>query len=148
MFDVGRSKRAQRAFAFDDITIVPSRRTRGEEEVSLQWRIDAYTFAFPVLAAPMDSVVSPATAIKIGQLGGLGVVNLEGLWTRYDDPQPQLEQIIAIEDPIEATRRMQSSSASGFPKFGKRECRPPARSRRRTPRRTRRPWWIPASTSS
>ena len=104
MFDVGRSKRAQRAFAFDDITIVPSRRTRGEEEVSLQWRIDAYTFAFPLLAAPMDSVVSPATAIKIGQLGGLGVLNLEGLWTRYDDPQPKLQEIIAIEDPIEATR--------------------------------------------
>ena len=107
MFDVGRSKRAQRAFAFDDITIVPSRRTRGEEEVSLQWRIDAYTFAFPVLAAPMDSVMSPATAIKIGQLGGLGVVNLEGLWTRYDDPRPKLAEIIAIEDPIEATQRMQ-----------------------------------------
>ena len=87
MFDVGRSKRAQQAFAFDDITIVPSRRTRGEEQVSLQWRIDAYTFAFPVLAAPMDSVMSPATAIKIGQLGGLGVLNLEGLWTRYDDPR-------------------------------------------------------------
>ena len=107
MFDVGRSKRAQQAFAFDDITIVPSRRTRGEEEVSLQWRIDAYTFAFPVIAAPMDSVVSPATAIKIGQLGGLGVLNLEGLWTRYDDPQPKLEEIIAIEDPIEASRQMQ-----------------------------------------
>src|SRR4249920_1501424 len=107
MIDVGRSKRAQQAFAFDDVTIVPSRRTRGEEEVSLQWRIDAYTFAFPLLAAPMDSVMSPATAIKIGQLGGLGVLNLEGLWTRYDDPQPKLEEIIAIEDPLEATRRMQ-----------------------------------------
>ena len=86
MFDVGRSKRAERAFAFDDITIVPSRRTRGEEEVSLQWRIDAYIFDFPLLAAPMDSVVSPATAIRIGQLGGLAVLNLEGIWTRYDDP--------------------------------------------------------------
>ena len=99
MFEVGRSKRAQQAFAFDDITIVPSRRTRGEEEVSLHWRIDAYTFEFPLLAAPMDSVMSPATAIQIGQLGGLGVLNLEGLWTRYDDPQPLLEEIIAIEDP-------------------------------------------------
>src|SRR4029453_8295116 len=99
MFDVGRSKRAQRAFAFDDITIVPSRRTRGEEEVSLQWGSDAYTFAFPLLGAPMDSVMSPATAIKIGQLGGLGVLNLEGLGTRYDDPQPRLEKIIGIEDP-------------------------------------------------
>ena len=108
MFDVGRSKRAQQAFAFDDITIVPSRRTRGEEEVSLQWRIDAYSFDFPLLAAPMDSVVSPATAIRIGQLGGLGVLNLEGIWTRYDDPQPLLEEIISAKDPIEATRRMQT----------------------------------------
>ena len=107
MFDVGRSKRAERAFAFDDITIVPSRRTRGEEEVSLQWRIDAYIFDFPLLAAPMDSVVSPTTAIRIGQLGGLGVLNLEGIWTRYDDPQPLLEEIIAIDDAVEATRRMQ-----------------------------------------
>ena len=106
MFDVGRSKRAQQAFAFDDITIVPSRRTRGEEEVSLQWRIDAYTFGFPVIAAPMDSVVSPATAIKIGQLGGLGVLNLEGLWTRYDDPQPKLEEIIATAGAAEKKLRV------------------------------------------
>ena len=69
MFDVGRSKRAEQAFAFDDITIVPSRRTRGEEEVSLHWRIDAYTFDFPLLAAPMDSVVSPATAIRDRSVG-------------------------------------------------------------------------------
>src|SRR4029450_291515 len=100
MFEIGRSKRAQQAFAFDDISIVPSRRTRGDEEVSLQWRNGAYTFDYPLIAAPMDSVVSPATAIKIGQLGGLGVLNLEGLWTRYDDPQPKLEEIIASEDEI------------------------------------------------
>ena len=100
MFDIGRSKRAEQAYAFDDITIVPSRRTRGDEEVSLQWKIDAYTFAFPLIAAPMDSVMSPATAILLGQLGGLGVLNLEGLWTRYDDPQPLLEEIVAFEDPV------------------------------------------------
>ena len=107
MFEIGRSKRAQQAFAFDDITIVPSRRTRGDEEVSLQWRIDAYTFEFPLIAAPMDSVMSPATAIQIGQLGGLGVLNLEGLWTRYEDPEPMLDEIIAVDDPVAATRRMQ-----------------------------------------
>ena len=107
MFEIGRSKRAQQAFAFDDISIVPSRRTRGDEEVSLHWRIDAYTFDYPLIAAPMDSVVSPATAIKIGQLGGLGVLNLEGLWTRYEDPEPMIAQIIAVEDATEATRLMQ-----------------------------------------
>jgi IMP dehydrogenase len=107
MFEIGRSKRAQQAFAFDDIAIVPSRRTRGDSEVSLSWRIDASTFEFPLIAAPMDSVMSPATAIKVGQLGGLGVLNLEGLWTRYDDPQRLLDQIAAIDDPTTATRRMQ-----------------------------------------
>ena len=90
MFEIGRSKRAQQAFAFDDIAIVPSRRTRGEEQVNLTWRIDAFTFDFPLIAAPMDSVMSPATAIEMGRLGGLGVLNLEGLWTRYDDPEPLL----------------------------------------------------------
>src|ERR1700710_2988731 len=98
MFDIGQSKRAEQAFAFDDIAIVPSRRTRGEEEVSLAWRIDAASFAFPLIAAPMDSVMSPATAIEMGRLGGLGVLNLEGLWTRYDDPQPLLEEVATIAD--------------------------------------------------
>ena len=107
MFEIGRSKRAQQAFAFDDIAIVPSRRTRGEEQVNLTWRIDAFTFDFPMIAAPMDSVMSPATAIEMGRLGGLGVLNLEGLWTRYADPEPLLEEIAAIDDPGAATRRMQ-----------------------------------------
>jgi IMP dehydrogenase len=107
MYDIGLSKRAQQAFAFDDITIVPSRRTRGDEEVSMAWRIDAQTFAFPMVAAPMDSVMSPATAIAVGRLGGLGVLNLEGLWTRYEDPAAQYEEIASIADPVEATRRMQ-----------------------------------------
>src|SRR6478736_9487596 len=107
MFEIGRSKRAEQAFAFDDIAIVPSRRTRGDEEVSLNWRIDAYTFSFPLIAAPMDSVMSPATAIQVGRLGGLGVLNLEGLWTRYADPEPLLEEIIGATDTVDATRRMQ-----------------------------------------
>jgi len=107
VYEIGQSKRAQRAFAFDDIAIVPSRRTRGDEEVSLTWRIDAYTFEFPLVAAPMDSVMSPATAIAMGRLGGLGVLNLEGLWTRYDDPEPLLAEIRAVPDATAATRRMQ-----------------------------------------
>lgn len=107
MIDIGRSKRAEQAYAFDDIAIVPSRRTRGEEEVSLSWRIDANTFDHPLIAAPMDSIMSPATAIAVGRLGGLGVLNLEGLWTRYEDPEPLLEEIASITDPIQATRRMQ-----------------------------------------
>ena len=105
--EIGRNKRAQQAYAFDDVAIVPSRRTRGDEEVSLSWRIDAGSFDFPLLAAPMDSVMSPQTAILLGRLGGLGVLNLEGLWTRYEDPDPLLEAITAEPDPAAATRAMQ-----------------------------------------
>src|ERR687894_649474 len=97
--EVGRAKRGRRAYAFDDIAIVPSRRTRDPEEVSVAWQIDAYRFELPIMAAPMDSVMSPATAVAVGRLGGLGVLNLEGLWTRYEDPAPCLEEIASIADP-------------------------------------------------
>ncbi len=104
--EIGRAKRARRAYAFDDIAVVPSRRTRDPQDVSVSWTIDAFTFEIPVLAAPMDSVVSPATAIAIGKLGGLGVLDLEGVWTRYDDPEPVLAEIRGLK-PAEATKRMQ-----------------------------------------
>ena len=104
--EIGRAKRARRAYAFDDIAIVPSRRTRDPEEVSVAWQIDAYRFELPVLAAPMDSVMSPATAIAFGKLGGLGVLNLEGLWTRYDDPTELLDEVAGLRG-ADATRRMQ-----------------------------------------
>ncbi|MGO2110438.1 MAG: GuaB3 family IMP dehydrogenase-related protein, partial [Pseudoclavibacter sp.] len=83
------------------------RRTRDREDVSTQWRIDAFTFELPFLAAPMDSVMSPATAIAFGKFGGLGVLDLEGLWTRYEDPQPLLDEIAALPS-VEATGRMQA----------------------------------------
>lgn len=108
MYDIGRSKRATRAYSLDDIAIVPSRRTRGTDQVNLTWRIDAVDFQFPIIAAPMDSIMSPATAIEVGRLGGLGVLNLEGLWTRYDDPTPLLDELSQIADPFTATRRMQA----------------------------------------
>jgi IMP dehydrogenase len=104
--EIGRAKRARRAYSFDDVAIVPSRRTRDPEEVSIAWQIDAYRFELPVLAAPMDSVMSPETAIAFGRAGGLGVLNLEGLWTRYDDPSPLLEEVAGLHG-LEATKRMQ-----------------------------------------
>ncbi|BDZ63826.1 GuaB3 family IMP dehydrogenase-related protein [Agromyces mangrovi Wang et al. 2018] len=104
--EIGRAKRGRRVYAFDDVAIVPSRRTRNPEDVSVSWTIDAYQFDIPILAAPMDSVVSPTTAIMIGQLGGLGVLDLEGLWTRYEDPQPLLAEIRSLP-PETATARMQ-----------------------------------------
>ncbi|MEL5992295.1 GuaB3 family IMP dehydrogenase-related protein [Microbacterium phosphatis] len=104
--ELGRGKRARRAYAFDDIAVVPSRRTRNPEDVTTDWSIDAFHFDIPVLGAPMDSVVSPKTAIMLGQLGGLGVLDLEGLWTRYEDPQPFLDEIASLPDEV-ATSRMQ-----------------------------------------
>lgn len=104
--EIGRGKRGRRAFSFDDVAVVPSRRTRDPEEVSVGWQIDAYHFELPVLAAPMDSVMSPATAVALGRAGGLGVLDLEGLWTRYEDPEPLLAQIAELPAG-EATARMQ-----------------------------------------
>ena len=109
--EIAPGKRARQAYSFDDIAIVPSRRTRDPEDVSTSWQIDAYKFDLPMMAAPMDSVVSPETAIAIGKLGGLGVLNLEGLWTRYEDPRIQLGEIASMPD-VHATRRMQELYAA------------------------------------
>jgi IMP dehydrogenase len=104
--DIGIGKVGRRAWGFDDIAIVPSRRTRDPSDVDITWEIDAYTFELPFLGAAMDSAVSPVTAAEIGRLGGVGVLNLEGLWTRYPDPDPVFEEIASL--PAEkATRRMQ-----------------------------------------
>ena len=108
--EIGRAKRGRRAYSFDDIAIVPSRRTRDPQEVSIAWQIDAYRFELPIMAAPMDSVMSPETAIALGRFGGLGVLNLEGLWTRYEDPTGLLEEVASL-DGTEATARMQEMYA-------------------------------------
>ncbi|MCW2747593.1 MAG: inositol-5-monophosphate dehydrogenase, partial [Nocardioidaceae bacterium] len=94
--EIGMGKSGRRAYGFDDIAIVPSRRTRDPQDVSIAWEIDAYRFELPLVASAMDGVVSPETAIEIGRLGGLGVLDLEGLWTRYDDPEPLLEEIASL----------------------------------------------------
>ncbi|NBY39055.1 MAG: GuaB3 family IMP dehydrogenase-related protein [Actinobacteria bacterium] len=109
--EIAPGKRARTAYSFDDISIVPSRRTREPNEVSTNWQIDAYKFGLPLLAAPMDSVVSPDTAIAIGKLGGVGVLNLEGLWTRYENPIIPLGEISSIPNE-QATRRMQEIYAA------------------------------------
>jgi len=109
--EIGRAKRARPAYALDDIAIVPSRRTRDPEAVSVAWRIDAYSFDTPVLAAPMDSVVSPTTAIEIGRLGGLGVLDLDGLWTRYDDPTSLLDEISSLPEERVTPRLQEIYSA-------------------------------------
>ena len=93
-------------FGFDDIAIVPSRRTRDPDDVDISWQLDAFRFELPMMGSAMDGAISPATAIEIGRLGGVGVLNLEGLWSRYADPEPYLEEIAELEVD-KATRRMQ-----------------------------------------
>ena len=96
IIEIGIGKTGRRAYRFDDIAIVPSRRTRDPEDISLAWEIDAYRFELPLMSSPMDSVMSPDTCVALGRLGGLGVLDLEGLWTRYDDPTPYLEEIASL----------------------------------------------------
>jgi len=104
--EIGIYKSGRQAYGFDDIAIVPSRRTRDPEDVDISWEIDAFRFELPLMAAAMDGVVSPRTAVEIGRLGGLAVLNLEGLWTRYEDPEPLFEEIAGLDDE-KATARMQ-----------------------------------------
>ena len=111
--EIGIGKSGRRAYGFDDIAIVPSRRTRDPEDVDISWEIDAFRFELPLMASAMDGVVSPATAIEIGRLGGVGVLNLEGLWTRYEDPEPYLVEIAGLP-PEKATARMQQIYTEPF----------------------------------
>ncbi len=104
--EIGIGKSGRRAYGFDDIAIVPSRRTRDPEDVDISWEIDAYKFELPLMGSAMDGVISPFTAIEIGKLGGLGVLNLEGLWTRYEDPDSVYQEIASL-DPEKVTQRME-----------------------------------------
>lgn len=104
---IGGGRVARRGYALDEVAIVPRRRTRARELVDVSWRLDAYPFDLPVLGAPLDAVVSPQTAGLLGDLGGLGVLNLEGLWTRYEDPGPVLAEISRLTPGPEATARLQ-----------------------------------------
>jgi IMP dehydrogenase len=104
--EIGIGKSGRRAYGLDDIAIVPSRRTRDPDDIDISWDIDAYHFELPLLGSAMDGVMSPRIAIELGRLGGLGVLNLEGLWTRYADPEAVYQEISGLPD-AEATKRMQ-----------------------------------------
>jgi len=105
--EIGRGKKARRAYGFDDIAIVPSRRTRDPDDVDISWKLGDYRFDLPLLASAMDGVVSPRTAGILGKLGGLAVLNLEGIFTRYEDAEEMLERIAGLPKEI-ATREMQA----------------------------------------
>ena len=105
-YEIGIGKTARRAYGFDEVAIVPSRRTRDPDDVDISWQIDAYKFELPMMASAMDAATSPATAVEVGKLGGLACLNLEGLWTRYEDPESIYQEIAELPDE-KATRRMQ-----------------------------------------
>jgi IMP dehydrogenase len=105
--EIGRGKKARRAYGFDDIAIVPSRRTRDPDDVDISWKLGDYRFELPLLASAMDGVVSPETAGIVGKLGGLAVLNLEGIWCRYEDADEQLARIATLPKDA-ATREMQA----------------------------------------
>src|SRR3954453_8352041 len=105
--EIGRGKKARRAYGFDDVAIVPSRRTRDPDDVDISWKLGDYRLWLPLLASAMDGVVSPTTARIVGKLGGLAVLNLEGIWTRFEDADEQIERIASLPKEI-ATREMQA----------------------------------------
>ncbi len=111
LVEFGMGRTARRTFELDDISIVPSRRTRSSKDVSTAWQIDAYRFASPILSHPTDALVSPASAIELGKLGALGVLNGEGLWARHRDVETKIGELIDIAendpDPAAAIRHLQ-----------------------------------------
>jgi IMP dehydrogenase len=104
--EIGRGKKGRRAYGFDDIAIVPSRRTRDADDVDISWKIGPHTLPLPCLASAMDGVVDPGFAVAMGNLGGLAVLNLEGVQTRYENANEQLDRIAALPKET-ATRTMQ-----------------------------------------
>lgn len=108
--EIGMGKTASRGYHLDHIAIVPSRRTRDVQDVSTAWQLDAYQFQIPCVGHPSDATMSPRTAIELGHLGGLGVLNIEGLWTRYEYPAEVLAELARL-DAASATLRLQEAYA-------------------------------------
>lgn len=104
--EIGMGRAGRRGYGLAEVAIVPSRRTRDPADVDISWQLDAYRFALPFMAAPRDGIVGPDSAVLIDAAGGLAVIDLEGLWTRYADPQPLLDEIAHLE-PGQVTRRLQ-----------------------------------------
>ncbi|VEG52112.1 inosine 5-monophosphate dehydrogenase [Mycolicibacterium aurum] len=111
MVEIGMGRTARRTYELGDINIVPSRRTRSSKDVSTSWQLDAYRFEIPVLAHPTDALVSVEFAIEMGRLGGLGVLNGEGLLGRHADASDKIAQVIELAenepDPAASTRLLQ-----------------------------------------
>ncbi|PRW64691.1 GuaB3 family IMP dehydrogenase-related protein [Actinopolyspora mortivallis] len=98
LVEIGMGRTAMRGYDLDDVEIVPSRRTRSSKDVSLSWQIDAYRLDIPLVTHPTDAVVSPETAVRVGELGGLGVLNAEGLWARHENAEEELDQVVRVAE--------------------------------------------------
>ncbi|ALE72241.1 Inosine-5'-monophosphate dehydrogenase [Pseudonocardia sp. Ae168_Ps1] len=94
LVEIGMGREARRAYDLDQIEIVPSRRTRSSKVVSTSWQLDAYRFDIPLVTHPTDAVVSPASAVRVAELGGLAVLNAEGLWARHGDAEGALARVV------------------------------------------------------
>ncbi|MBU3751979.1 MAG: GuaB3 family IMP dehydrogenase-related protein, partial [Mycobacterium sp.] len=118
MVEIGMGRNARRTYELSDINIVPSRRTRSSQDVSTSWQLDAYRFEIPVVSHPTDALVSPSFAIELGRLGGLGVLNGEGLIGRHADVEEKLASVIAAaekeDDPSASIRLLQQLHSAPF----------------------------------
>jgi IMP dehydrogenase len=94
--ELGRAKKTRRAYGFDEISLAPSIVTINPEDTDVSIKIGKYKFEIPIIASAMDGVVSPKLAIQMSKLGGLGVLNLQGVWARYEDADKILQQIAAV----------------------------------------------------
>jgi IMP dehydrogenase len=103
-FFIGKDREARRAYGFDEVALVPSDTTVNPDEVDITWKLDNIKFEIPFLAAAMDGVVDTKFAVSMGKLGGLAVLNLEGVQTRYDNPEEILQQI--ADSPKEKTTQL------------------------------------------
>lgn len=94
---IGRGKSARRAYGMDEIALVPGRRTLDPQLADTSWEIGGIRREIPMIASAMDGVVDVDMAVRLSQMGALGVLNLEGIQTRYEDPNPILDQIAQVE---------------------------------------------------
>lgn len=115
--EIGIGKSGRRGYSLEEVTIVPSRRTRDADEVDLSWQVDAYRLDLPVIGAAMDGVTSPATAIELGRLGAAGTLHLEGVWCRHEDPSAALASLAALDDDAALARLRELHAAEIRPEL-------------------------------
>ncbi len=107
-FYIGRERKARKAYGFDEVALVPGRVTLDPNDADVSWKLGDLTFTIPILASAMDGVVDTNFAIQMGRLGGLAVLNLGGVQTRYENPAKAIEEIVhsSSEETVEIIQRV------------------------------------------